>query len=92
MRELAAIDMTGSECRYLEILTDAGIVRVNVGLVTTREARPNVTVEIEPNTSYARKTAPGGVWGMKVRDTFGGGRTDVSLTRQDVPQTAEAGS
>ena len=44
------IDLTGrsSDLRYVEILTDAGIVRVNVNLVDTRTRARVVVVEAHP--------------------------------------------
>jgi len=84
------IDMTGhgSHLRYVEILTDAGIVRVNVNLEDTRTRRRCVVVEIQPNSTYARHTAPGGEWATDIRDM--GSRTDVTLTRQDVPAEVQS--
>jgi hypothetical protein len=88
MKAKPQVDLIGPECRYVEILTDAGIVRVNVGLVTVQEGKPSVVVEIEPNIGYQNRTAHGGEWTTEVRNV--GTRTDVSLTRQDVPAETQS--
>lgn len=84
------IDMTGhgSHPRYVEILTDAGIVRVNVNLEDTRTRQRCVVVEVQPNTPYARHTAAGGEWVTDIRDM--GSRTNVVLIRQDIPAEAQS--
>lgn len=85
------IDLTGPSniLTYVEILTPAGIVRVNTNLVDTRTGVPAVVVEIErqvpyrPNTRYGdAHTPPAGEWEAEVREQFGGLRTDVTLTRR----------
>ena len=84
------IDLTGHgrHLRYVEILTDAGIIRVNVNLETVQPPHQQVvSVEIEANHLYSRKTAAGGEWDTEVRDM--GSRTDVTLTRQDVAAKAQ---
>ena len=72
-----------------EILTPAGVVRVNTNLVNWRTGQPVVVVEIErqvparPNTAYqGAHAAPTGEWEAEVREQFGGLRTDVTLTRK----------
>ena len=78
------IDLTGetTSLRYVEILTDAGIVRVNVGLVNVRTGQPCVAVEIEPNMARIGRThtGAGGDWDTDVTDH--GTRTDVTLDRR----------
>lgn len=79
------IDLTGpgTSFRYAEILTAAGIIRVNTGLEDTRTRVPVVVLEIEPNLAGLGivKTGPGGDWDLKVTDHHGT-RTDVRLTRK----------
>jgi hypothetical protein len=77
------VDLTApsAQLTYVEVLTPAGIIRVNAVAVDTRTGQPAVVVEIEPNTWYQRKTAPGGEWETEVRDNLGS-RTDVTLTRR----------
>lgn len=76
------IDLTAPSqvLRYVEILTPAGIVRVNTGLEDVRTGRAAVVVEVEPNTPYQRKTASGGDWAAV--PSHRGSRVDVMLTRQ----------
>lgn len=83
------VDLTAqhNHLTYVEILTPGGIVRVNTNLVDTRTGVPVVVVEVEPNTLYRPKTAPGGEWNVEVRDRLD--RFDVTLTRQQAPETAE---
>ena len=85
------IDLTGPSniLTYVEILTPAGIVRVNTNLVDTRTGAPVVVVEVErqvparPNTRYeGAHTPPTGEWKAEVREQFGGLRTDVRLIRR----------
>ena len=80
------IDLTspsGGRLIYLEILTDAGIVRVNTNLVDTRTGQPCVVVEVEPNTAYRQWTAPGGDWETEIREPGILSRTDVRLTKRE---------
>jgi hypothetical protein len=74
------LTVTGDSLRYVEVLTPAGLVRVNVNLVNVRSRQAVVVVEVEPNTSYQRKTVPGGNWAA-VAD-HKGSRVDVTLTRE----------
>jgi len=78
------IDLTDggpwSEVRHLTIRTEAGIVRVNTRLVDTQTQQSVVTVEVEPNTTYSRKTAPGGSWSTSTREIYE--RTEVRLLRE----------
>lgn len=84
IRPEQVIDLTapGTSLRYVEILTPGGIVRVNTCLEDTRTRRPVVVVEVEPNTAYRQRTAPGGNWEASARDRELLGRVDVTLTRQ----------
>jgi len=79
------IDLTApsDSATYVEVLTPAGIVRVNTNLVTTRTGQPCAVVEIEPNMANIgrRMTEPGGEWDIEVYDH--GTRTDVTLTRKE---------
>lgn len=79
------IDLTGhgQHLRYVEILTDAGTVRVNVNLEDTQTRQRVVVVEVEPNGPYRQHTAAGGDWAIEVRETFAADRIDIRLTRQD---------
>jgi hypothetical protein len=83
------IDLTGhgQHLRYVEIHTDAGIIRVNVNLEDTQTRQRVVVVEVEPNSQYRRHTAAGGDWATEVRDMNMGSRTDIRLIRQDVEVT-----
>lgn len=76
-------DMTGQgeQLRTLEIRTDAGIVRVNTNLVSTRTRALAVVVEIEPNTSYQPLTPAGGDWTAESMRTHSG-RINVTLTKE----------
>lgn len=87
------VDLTApsASLSYAEILTPAGLVRVNTGLVDTRTGRPVVTVEVErqipprPNTRFSgAHTAPSGEWSYEVRENLGM-RVDVVLTRLEDP-------
>jgi hypothetical protein len=92
---IAVIDMTGGDAtfRYVEIHTDAGIIRVNAGLITNpgllrgrHECRSVVSVEIEANASRygVVKTPPGGDWEISIpRGAAPDYKTDVTLTRTD---------
>lgn len=84
-RPVRRIDLTtpGDHLAYVEILTPGGIVRVNTNLVTARTEQPVVVVEIEPNTLFGAKTAPGGDWDTEVRQNLPGFRTDVTLTKKE---------
>ena len=75
------IDLTApsDSLTYVEVLTPAGIVRVNTNLIDTRTRRPVVVVEVEPNTTYRPKTAAED-WHVSWADR--GSRFDVTLTRQ----------
>lgn len=79
------VDLTtpGAHLRVVEVLTPAGIVRLNTNLIDVRTGRAVVVVEVEPNTLYGAKTAPGGEWETEVRDHGPGFRTDITLTRKD---------
>jgi hypothetical protein len=81
------VDMTGQpgELKYVEVRTDAGIVRVNIGLVSVATGRPSVVVEVERNiASVDRRLTPGdGDWDAEVREHPLGNRTDVVLTRSE---------
>ena len=86
------IDLTGhgQHLRYVEILTDAGIIRVNVNLETTQlPHRQVVSVEIEQNTSYRQKTAAGGEWAADVHKEYDVVR-EITLIRVDVPAEAQS--
>ena len=76
------VDLTApsDSLTYVEILTPAGIVRVNTNLVDTRTEAPVVVVEVEQNIAGRRMTIPGGDWDAEVRDRTG--RVDVRLTRR----------
>ena len=86
------IDLTnppGDGLVYAEILTEAGVIRVNVNLVNWRTDQRVVSVEIErqvperPNTCYKdAHTAPTGEWGIEIRRGLADLRTDVTLTRK----------
>lgn len=78
------IDLTApsDSLTYAEILTPAGIVRVNTNLVNVHTGQPTVVVEVEPNTTYRPKTAPGGDWDVDGRSVALGARFDVTLTRR----------
>jgi hypothetical protein len=80
------IDLTAPAERltYVEILTPAGTVRVNTGLVNWRTDQPAVSVEIKPANEYNRRGAPGENWDAEVREVALGSRIDVTLTRQPV--------
>jgi hypothetical protein len=77
------IDLTGGDTpfRYVEIRTDAGIIRVNAGLVTGTE-KSRVVVEVEPNTRHHRSGCGDGNWWVShVQDK--GSRYEVKITRGD---------
>jgi hypothetical protein len=74
----AQIDLTAPS--DVEILTPAGIVRVNTNLVNTQTLAPVVVVEIQPNTSGRRLTASGGHWVTELTHRPGD-RVDVTLTK-----------
>ena len=78
------IDLTApsDSLRYAEILTPGGMVRVSTGLVNVRDGKPAVVIEVEPNTAYRRKTAPGGNWEASVKDRELLGRVEVTLKRE----------
>lgn len=80
------IDLTADteSLRWAKILTPAGIVRVNTGLVDTRTGQPCVVVEIDRNAGSVSRvlTQPGGDWDLTVRDHRLGTRTDITLTRR----------
>ena len=79
------VDVTapGDHLSVVEILTVAGIVRVNTNLVNTQTGQPVVVVEIERNYAGRAKTAPGGEWDVEVRKDLGDLRTDVTLTKRE---------
>lgn len=81
------IDLTGQhgELRYVEVRTDAGTVRVNVGMASMATGLPSVVVEVERNiASVGRRLTPGdGDWEAEVREHALGNRTDVVLTRSN---------
>jgi hypothetical protein len=83
------VDLTApsDSLTYVEILTPGGIVRVNTNLADTRTGAPVVVVEVEPNTIYRPKTAPGGEWNVEVRDHLS--CFDVRLVRVDGGQREE---
>lgn len=83
MRTMTPVDLTApsDELTYVEILTPAGIVRVNTNLVNTRTLAPRVMVEIEANTSYRAHTEPGGDWVIELNHRTSDGRVDVTLTK-----------
>jgi hypothetical protein len=72
----------GPALRTVEILTDAGIIRVNTNLVNVRTVQPSVVVEVEPNMARISRahTEAGGDWDVEV--THHGTRTDLTLTRR----------
>lgn len=72
----------GGQLEYAEILTPAGIVRVNVGLADTRTGEPVVLVEVQANSRYARHTDPGGHWNIETSRDTGTERLDVRLIRE----------
>lgn len=91
---IAVFDMTGGDTpfRYIEIRTDAGIIRVNAGLVETQSflrdgaGRSVVSVEIEANAArYSiAKTSPGGDWEITIpRGASPDYKAEVTLTRTD---------
>lgn len=73
--------LPGDRLAVVEVLTPAGIVRVNTNLVDTRTRQPVVVVEIEPNTEYHAKTAPGGDWEVEVQQGLIS-RVDVRLIQR----------
>lgn len=76
---------SGGELRVLTVETDAGIVRVNANLVSTRTGRPVVIVEVHPIDGYGPAWSEAqGVWETDVV-RGPGRRIDVKLTRQDDP-------
>lgn len=77
------IDLTGETgpLHGVEVHTPAGIIRVSTGLVSPRTGQPAVGVEIEPNTQYRARTAPGGHWQAEVRDCWPVSRLDIALTK-----------
>jgi hypothetical protein len=80
------VDLTsppGDGLVYAEILTEAGIIRVNVNLVKVFTGERRVVVEVEPNMSGIGrlKTEPGGQWDIDTQDH--GTRTDLILTRKE---------
>jgi hypothetical protein len=79
---VTTVDLTApsESLPYAEILTPAGIVRVNTGLVNVRTGRPVVVIEVTPNKTYNPRTAAED-WDVSVRDVGPGIRTDVTLTR-----------
>ena len=69
------IDLTGSgsELRYVEIVTDGGIVRVNVNLVDIRMNHRVVVVEAEPGLR----------WNALTRNVGMGDRAEIKLVSQE---------
>jgi hypothetical protein len=53
------IDLTGfgGQLRYVEVVTDGGVVRVNVNLVDTRTRARVVAVEVEPARDWDALTS-----------------------------------
>jgi hypothetical protein len=78
------IDMTDPKgpVRCVEVLTPAGIVRVNVDLVVVRSGQSAVSVEVEPNYDWRRRTAPGGHWEITQREHTGRG-LELALHRRE---------
>jgi len=66
------IDLTeqGQSLRYVEVLTEAGVVRVNVNLVNVITGARVVGVEVEPYPHWRTRT-----------EERAGGRTDISLIK-----------
>jgi hypothetical protein len=72
------IDLTnpvGDKLIYVEILTDAGIVRVNTNLVNWRTRQPSVVIEVEPDTAH---------WNTVVIDS----RAEITLNRRPEGEAA----
>lgn len=80
------IDLTSpaSPVQCVEIITRAGIVRVNANLVTVATGQESVSVEIELNLSRigVRKTRPGGQWEIGQREHTGRG-LEITLRREE---------
>lgn len=78
------IDLTGGDTpfRYAEIRTDAGVIRVNAGLVTTYKPHlSSVVIEIEVNTPYRRSgSGEGNWWVSQVKGLPS--RSEVRITRE----------
>lgn len=77
------LDLTGADSfRYVEVKTDAGLVRVCAGVTGRLTGLPSVVVEVERNIESAgiRLTSGGGDWDLEVHELAR--RTDVVLTRQ----------
>jgi hypothetical protein len=81
--EVAQVDLTApsDSLTYAEIITPAGIVRVNTNLIDTRTGAPVVVIEITPEGMRSPRTAAEG-WDISVRDVGLGIRTDITLTRR----------
>jgi hypothetical protein len=71
------IDLTApsGSLTYVEILTPAGIVRVNTNLVSVRTNQPAVVIEVEPDVAR---------WNTSVNDS----RAEITLTRRSGTETA----
>lgn len=77
------IDMTDPKgpVRCVEIITPAGIVRVNVDLVNIRTGQPRVMVEIEANHTRRPLTRGDGIWDVTTNHTAHG--IVARLTRRE---------
>ena len=71
----AQVDLTAASgsLTYAEILTPAGIVRVNTNLVNVRTGQPSVVIEVESDSAH---------WDTR----FDLGRGDITLTKRQKPE------
>lgn len=74
------IDLTsqGQRMRYIEVLTDAGVIRVNTSLMN-KLREPVIVVEVEQNIDGRPVTPAGGHWDGSTR--IFSNRIDVILTK-----------
>ncbi len=81
------VDLTGHSMglRYVEVLTDAGVVRVSAGQVNVRSGRPVVEVNVERNLEGCgiKATEPGGDWDVRVNNGLTS-RTGITLIRKSL--------
>jgi hypothetical protein len=78
---LDPVDLTGPQCRYVEVMTDAGIVRVTAALVSASTKLPVMVTEVEVNDNRDKRTEAGGQWQVRGQPAYTFGRYSVRAMR-----------
>lgn len=83
MMECVTIDMTlpAYADKYVEVHTEAGVIRITNRLVTTRSGLPRVVVDVEANTQARERTPQGGHWIIETTNFAISERSEIRLTK-----------